>query len=166
MCAHGLEQRWPILGGGLVMKRRARQRRIKMEIGHFEVRRHCPQVRLDLDGCVDCAARFARENASLQLADPVPADGHAHAWVIVQPTFEFLLVESRPVERGHARCLAPQCEDEAKLTLHDVDNESEAKLAGELELTFGLPLHAVKWLASREERGDQVATAVRGEGEV
>src|ERR1700754_4191934 len=98
--------------------------------------------------------------APLELADPIPTRGQRETRVRLEVLFEECLVELRVVERVERRGQTPQGEDQLELRRDDVDDETEAKLAGEGESGLGFLLNLRQWLAASEEVGDQIVAAV------
>ena len=106
------------------------------------------------------------EEARLQLADPVPAGGERQARIRLQMLLEPLLVEPGVVEGAEDRGQAAQRPDQLELPGDPVDDETEPRLAREVEPGLGLPLHLVERIAAGEKVRDQVGAAIGRIGEI
>ena len=91
------------------------------------------------------------EDACLQLADPVQAGGDRQARIALQMPLEPLLVEPGVVEAAECRRQAAQRPDQLELCGDEVDDETEPRLAREVEPGLGLALHLGERIAAGEE---------------
>src|SRR6195256_677942 len=114
----------------------------------------------------DSGSVVVGEDARLQLADPVPAGGEREAWIPLQMLLEPLLVEPGVVEGAEDRGQAAQRPDQLELPDDPVDDETEPRLAREVEAGLGLPLHLVERIAAGEKVRDQVGAAIGPIGEI
>ncbi len=108
----------------------------------------------------------AGEDARLQLADPVPAGGEREARIRLQMLLEPLLVEPGVVEGAEDRGQAAQRPDQLELPGDPVDDDTEPRLAGEVELGLGRPLHLVERIAAGEKMRDHVGAGKDPIGEI
>jgi len=88
------------------------------------------------------------------------------ARICLEVLFESRLVELRIVEGVERRSQTPESENQPQLGGDDVDDETEAYLAGECESGLGFPLDIGQRLAGREQVGDQIVAAIGRKGEV
>ena len=86
-----------------VVGRGVRERRVKVVLGDLWERPRRPEEGLRLRGGLEGRAMVEREEAPLQLADPVPAGGERQARMLRQASLERALVEVVAVERREAR---------------------------------------------------------------
>ena len=106
------------------------------------------------------------EDACLQLADPVQAGGDRQARICLQMPLELLLVEPGVVEAAECRRQAAKRPDQLELCGDEVDDETEPRLAREVEPDLGLALHLGERIAAGEEVCDQAVAAKGRVGEV
>ncbi len=109
---------------------------------------------------------IAGEDARLQLADPVPAGREREARNRFQMLLEPLLVEPIIVEGAEDRGQPAQRPDQLELPVDPVDNQTEPRLAREVEPGLGLPLHLLERIAAGEKVRDQVGAGIGRIGEI
>ena len=107
------------------------------------------------------AAWSPGEEARLQLADPVTAGGSRQVRNRVEMLLELLLVEPGVVEAAELWRQAAQRPDEPELRGDPVDDETELRLAREVEPGLGLSLHLDERVAAGEQVRDKVLRSCR-----
>jgi len=143
-------------GGGFAVCR-PRERGVEVEFGHLEERRRRPQQPFARSLPRSIAAGVVlREDARLQLADPVPAFRQCQTGIALQVVFERLFVEPCIVEAAEMRCEPAQGPDQAELAGDDVDDEAEPRLAREVETMLGFALHVAQRVSGCQQVGVQV----------
>src|SRR5207237_8974063 len=88
---------------------------VEMVLGMLELSGREPEQRLDLRRSHDPRRRIAGVDASLQLANPIPASAYRQLGIALQPPREAVLVEIRVVEGIEVRRQSPHRPDELKL---------------------------------------------------
>src|SRR5262249_33360494 len=107
-----------------------------------------------------------REEARLQLPEPVQEGDGREARVFGQLLLETALVELGIVEGAELRSEAGKGLDEPEVRADEVEDEVEPESAREIEPGLGLALHISERLAGSEQAGDQGCMAVARECDV
>ncbi len=162
----GLEVLGSLRRRGRIAERGLRQRGVEMVLRPLEEGRRRPEEAFCLRRRRDGGGVVAGEDARLQLADPVPAGGSRQARIRLQMPLEPLLVELGVVEAAELRRQTAQRPDQLELRGDDVDDETEPRLAREVEPGLGLSLHLGERIAAGEKVRDEVVAAVGRIGEV
>src|ERR1700704_546541 len=137
-----------------------------MVLRHLKERWRRPEKPSRLRCRLDCGRILLGEEASLQLADPIPAFRERQTWITLQVMFEPALVKLLIVEGAELWRQAAQCPDQPELRGDDVDDQPEPRLAREVEPILGFALHVTERISGREKIGVQVVAAVSRKGEV
>src|SRR5256885_16896926 len=126
-------------GGCRIAERSPGQRGVELVVCQLEGCRHpkkSPRVFCRFDG----GSVRTREEARLQLADPVPAGDDSQPRILRQMLLEPALVELGVVEGDELRGQAAEGPDESELSGDAVGDDAEPDLARELEGGVGLAL--------------------------
>jgi len=107
-----------------------------------------------------------REEARLQLPEPVQEGDDRVALVFGQLLLETALVELGIVEGAELRSEAAEGLDEHEVHADEVDAEAEPESAREVEPGLGLALHIGERLPGSKEVGGEGGMAVAREGDV
>ena len=142
------------------------ERSVEVILRHLEEGWRRPQQDLRLGSGLERGRILAREEARLQLADPIPAFGQRQTRIALQMLLKSALVEPLVVEGAELRGQAAQSPDETELRGDDVDDKTEAALAREVEPVLGFALHLAERVSGGKKIGVQVVAAVRRKGQV
>ncbi len=147
--------------GCCITHRGACERGVEMVLGPLDDGSRGPEKPFGVRGRRDCRSVITREEARLQLPDPVPGLGQRQGRVICQMAFEQALIEPLFVERAECRRQATEGPDEPELAGGRVDDETEPHLPRKRETTLGFALHLIKRIARREKVRVQLVAAER-----
>src|SRR5208337_4646472 len=121
-----------------------------------------PRLRRRIDGCII----VAREEAGLDLSDPVASFRKNQIGIVREPALDLKLVKLAVVEGAEFACLAAKRADQAELGAGEVHDELEPQLPRKREANFHLALHFDERISRREEVRVQTDIAVCGERQV
>ena len=147
----GLQVAGSLRNGGRLAERGPRQRSVEMVLRPLEDDWRHPEEAFRFRRRGDGGGVVVGEDARLQLADPVRAGGDRQARILFQMPLEPALVEPGVVEGAEDRRQAAQRPDELELCGDEVDDETEPRLAREVEPGLSLALHLGERIAAGEE---------------
>ena len=147
--------------GSVFVERRYGQRGVVIIIEQLDVSVRRPEHDLRFRRRFERRRVVARQEARLELEDPIPADHRGHP-VLGQVGLEGALVEVRIAERGEAGGPPAHVFDESLLGHDDVDRVAEPGLPDKVHAALRLAPHFVEVVPAREEVGDGMVAAVAG----
>ena len=100
-----------------------------------------PQEAFRFLGRREGGCRIASENECLQLADPVQAGNDAKARLAFDLFLETTLIEFGVIEAAECRCQSAKCPDQSELCRYETDDDTELRLAREVEPGISIALH-------------------------
>ena len=152
-----------LIGRTLLVERRHRQRGVEEVVGRAGMESRGPKQRPRLVGGRESFGVVARQEARLELEDPVPAD-HRGPPVPRQLCLECRLVELRVAEGGERHGPTLHGRDEALLAHDDVRVEPGSP--GELQCHLRLAPHRVERIVAQEKIRDRLGYAVAGVSQI
>ena len=146
-----------------VVSRRVREARVGLVFGDLGKRSRRPEQGLGPRRGVEGGGVIEREEAPLQLPDPVPAGAERHARMRLQAPLELALVEPIAVERREIGRRSPELADQPQLRGDDVHDQAELRAPRERDSVLGGALDLSERIAGREQQRDRgVARVGRG----
>ena len=125
-----------------------------------------PQEAFRFRGRREGGGVVASEDACLQLADPVQAGNDAKARLALEPLFELPLIESGVIEAAECRRQSAKRPDQPELCRDELDDDTEPRLAREVEPGLGIALHLGERITACEKLGEDVVAAEGRIGEI
>ena len=166
MGSQRLQMLGSLLDRGRIATPRPGKRCIEMVLGMLELGGCRPKQGLNLRCGRRRRGTVSGVDATLQLADPIPARAYGQLRIALQPSREAVLVEIRVVEAVEVRRQSPQRPDEPELPGDAVAGETETHFAREFEPILRLPLDLAERISGGEAVRDQVDAGIRRVREV